>query len=335
MTLQNMYLKNRALTDFNGISPDDSVFVVGDGTKFVGESGTTARTSLGVGAGDGVTLAGLSLGAVVDTVNKLVINDIIPNGMRVEYTGAETYWTDYSANSITISDAGSQTFKINTVSGGIVPRLVIISEGVLLGNIGYGGEIAPETLAEYSSTVPYLTLHNTTEEDGDGGRESRLIFKGEQSGTEETTLARIEVSHDGAVDDQKGKIQFYTNSGADADAPTLALTIASSGNAAIAGFATLGSDAPAIKMKEYTSTTGATEGSEITIAHGLTTSKIIGIQALIDDGANILVPPSFTANAGWQYDVWINSTNIHLKLHDTNSEDVLSKSVKIILTYEE
>ena len=55
MTQQNMYLKNRALTDFNGISPSDSVFVVGDGTKFVGESGSTALTSLGAAADADVT----------------------------------------------------------------------------------------------------------------------------------------------------------------------------------------------------------------------------------------------------------------------------------------
>ena len=40
------------------------------------------------------------------------------------------------------------------------------------------------------------TLKNDTEEDTDGGRESTLIFKGEQSGGEISTLAEIEASHD-------------------------------------------------------------------------------------------------------------------------------------------
>jgi len=76
-----------------------------------------------------------------------------------------------------------------------------------------------------SSTTPYFTLHNSTHEDTDGGRESRLNFKGEQSGGEETTLARMEVHHDGAADDQKGKLVISTNDGADDDTPTTALTI--------------------------------------------------------------------------------------------------------------
>lgn len=81
------------------------------------------------------------------------------------------------------------------------------------GNMGLG-ETAPETLTEWTHAQPYLTLHNSTHEDTDGGRESRFNFKGEQSGGEETTLARIEVSHDGSGDDQLGRIIDYVNTGA-------------------------------------------------------------------------------------------------------------------------
>ena len=76
-----------------------------------------------------------------------------------------------------------------------------------------------------TSVAPYFQMHNTTHEDADGGRESRINFKGEQSGGEETTLARIEASHDGAADDEKGKLVFSTNATADTDTPTPALTI--------------------------------------------------------------------------------------------------------------
>ena len=88
------------------------------------------------------------------------------------------------------------------------------------GNIGFGGETAPETLTEWTHAQPYLTLHNSTHEDSDGGRESRLNFKGEQTGGEETTLARIEVGHDGSSDDEKGYIDGYTNTGSDGNSPT-------------------------------------------------------------------------------------------------------------------
>jgi len=101
--------------------------------------------------------------------------------------------------------------------------------------VGFGGEATPETLTEWTSAVPYLTLHNSTEENADGGRESRLIFKGEQDGTEETTLAMMEVAHDGAADDEKGYIEFFVNDGADGDTPTSALKIDSTLSAAFAG----------------------------------------------------------------------------------------------------
>ena len=101
------------------------------------------------------------------------------------------------------------------------------------GNIGIGiGETAPETLTEWTSATPYLTLHNSTHEDTDGGRESRLNFKGEQGVDpfEETTLARIEVSHDGSGADDKGKIVISTNDGSDGDTPTDHFKIDAAGN---------------------------------------------------------------------------------------------------------
>ena len=73
------------------------------------------------------------------------------------------------------------------------------------------------------------TLKNDTEEDTDGGRESTLIFKGEQSGGEISTLAEIEASHDGTSDDEKGDLIFRTNDGSDGASPTERLRINSDG----------------------------------------------------------------------------------------------------------
>lgn len=70
------------------------------------------------------------------------------------------------------------------------------------------------------STAPRPIMHNTTEEDADGGRESRLTAYGEQSGGERSTLGYIEFSHDGGSDDQKGKFRIVLNDGDDADAPS-------------------------------------------------------------------------------------------------------------------
>lgn len=78
-----------------------------------------------------------------------------------------------------------------------------------------------------SDASPELTLKNTTHEDTDGGRESKVTFKGEQSGGEESTLAQIEASHDGALDDEKGSLLFKTNDGSDGSSPTEVMRLTS------------------------------------------------------------------------------------------------------------
>ena len=80
-----------------------------------------------------------------------------------------------------------------------------------------------------TDTSPDLTLKNTTQEDTDGGRESTITFKGEQSGGEESTLAEIRASHDGTADDEKGDLIFKTNDGSDGASPTERLRIDSGG----------------------------------------------------------------------------------------------------------
>jgi len=87
---------------------------------------------------------------------------------------------------------------------------------------------------------PSATLENSTAEDTAGGRESTIQWKGLQSGSEESTLVKIIGSHDGTADDQKGKLQIYTNDGSDGDSPTLQVTIDSAGLCALVGAATIG-----------------------------------------------------------------------------------------------
>jgi len=73
-------------------------------------------------------------------------------------------------------------------------------------------------------------LHNRTHEDTDGGRESIVTFKGEQSGGEISTLAQIQASHDGTSDDEKADLIFKTNDGSDGASPTERLRIDSAGS---------------------------------------------------------------------------------------------------------
>jgi len=86
---------------------------------------------------------------------------------------------------------------------------------------------------------PEVTLINNTHEDSDGGRKGKVIFKGQQSGGEESTLAEIEANHLGSSDDEKGQLVFRTNDGSDGSSPTERLRIDSNGSILTA---TLGTD---------------------------------------------------------------------------------------------
>jgi len=81
-----------------------------------------------------------------------------------------------------------------------------------------------------TDTTPEVTIINNTHEDTDGGREGKIIFKGQQSGGEESTLAEIQGSHDGTADDEKGDLIFRTNDGSDGTSPTEVLRTNSAGN---------------------------------------------------------------------------------------------------------
>jgi hypothetical protein len=119
---------------------------------------------------------------------------------------------------------GALSFWTTQTPDSLVERMRVTSAGL----VGLG-ETTPGTLFDMASTAPYLTIHNTTHEDGAGGREGKLIFEGEQSGTELSTLGEIEFSHDGASDDEKGKMVIRLNDGNDGTSPTAVITALSSG----------------------------------------------------------------------------------------------------------
>ena len=112
-------------------------------------------------------------------------------------------------NTLIASNYNSGNPKLRIYVGGESSgdmKMIINSSG----NVGIG-ETAPATLLEMSSTAPYITLHNTTEEDSDGNRESKIIFKGEKADTTEHTLAQIWVMQQGSADNYDGLFRISTN----------------------------------------------------------------------------------------------------------------------------
>jgi len=83
---------------------------------------------------------------------------------------------------------------------------------------GSAVEVLGRVIVDAESIV--FDMYNQKHEDTDGGRECQIRAHGEQSGGEASTLGYIEISHDGASDDQKGQIKLVVNDGDDNDAPS-------------------------------------------------------------------------------------------------------------------
>ena len=147
-------------------------------------------------------------------------NNLTVGGITIGDLAYDTEITNNRLFEVTITDSGVRTSLRGNQYGA--------AAGFdLEGAIKAQWFVAGSSLAE-------LVLQNTTHEDGDGGRESTLRFKGEQSGGQITTLALIEASHDGAADDEKGQLNIKVNDTNDGDSPSItAVNIESTGNTII------------------------------------------------------------------------------------------------------
>ncbi|KKL79438.1 hypothetical protein LCGC14_2014830 [marine sediment metagenome] len=101
------------------------------------------------------------------------------------------------------------------------------------------------------------------------------------------------------------------------------------------GYASVGDGAPRIAMKKLTGTTGSTEGDSTSISHGLTQSKIIAFQVLVDSDAGNSIPPAFTVTAEYLYSAYLNSTNVVIMLATSSSGNLLTKAITVLIICEE
>jgi len=201
----------------DGTSPTERMRIDSSGNVGIGIAPTSARLEVSSAGTSNICILRnssdtandtVSLLFAVDTASGTIGSKIVHKRTNTADRGELQFWTKDTAL------AGDNTSKRMTITA--------------FGSVGIG-EPSPESFLELSYGAPYITLHNTAEEDIDGGRESRLIFKGEQSGGEETTLAKIQASHDGTGDDEKGDLIFYTNDGSDGTSPTERMRIDSNG----------------------------------------------------------------------------------------------------------
>jgi hypothetical protein len=103
------------------------------------------------------------------------------------------------------------------------------------------------------------------------------------------------------------------------------------GSKTFSGFTVLGAG-PAIKMQQYNGTTPNTEGSTLSIEHGITSTKIISINAIVYYSATAAVGPG-NPTPEYQFGCSFNPTNVSIDLHPTSSGSILSQIAIITVFY--
>jgi len=110
-------------------------------------------------------------------------------------------------------------------------------------------------------------------------------------------------------------------------------TEAPSAKLEVNGFTKLGSDAPAIKVKKFTGTTAGTEGGAVSFIHSIPLAKIVSVSVLVITLA--LIPPSYTQQAGYEYNYYVNGQFVTITNKTFNSAEIRSKPFIVLVTYEE
>lgn len=103
------------------------------------------------------------------------------------------------------------------------------------------------------------------------------------------------------------------------------------------GFTKLGNDAPNIKVKKLTGTTGITQNGKSDILHYLESNKILSINVLVEyDTINHrYVPPGYQIDPNYEFSYYVKESMVVIENRNGNSSKILNKPVRVLITYEE
>jgi hypothetical protein len=141
------------------------------------------------------------------------------------------------------------------------------------------------------------------------------------------TAGNITLSTAGATVDGQDLTARLDQNVKTTDSPTFASPV-------FTGYTTLGTGNPAVKLAKFTGTTASTQGGSVTVAHGLTGSKILGVSCGVAFTTNAYMTPGLTTIAGYEFNCYVDGTNINVINKTANSANILSKSFVCMIIYE-
>ena len=216
LNTQILVLSGGAATD-----PDESTYL--DTNFFVSGSKSSKGTGIkgtAVFGGDLVVSGAIYADTSVNVAGDLNVDSFI------KHTGDTDTFIQFANDSMGITVGNKQLVQVAEVNAG--QDFILFGDGndvdfrFRTENTDYGlfiegstdrvgiGSSSPGTLLQLEhDQVPYITLKNTTNEHTDGGAETKIIFEDHN----DTALAQIQASHDGAADDTKGDLIFSTHDG--------------------------------------------------------------------------------------------------------------------------
>ena len=101
------------------------------------------------------------------------------------------------------------------------------------------------------------------------------------------------------------------------------------------GYVAIGQSAPRVRIVKLTGTSPAV-GASGTIAHGLADrTKILSAQVLIAGNNGNPIPPNFTSVGGYEFEFFIDPTDINIYCIAANSANIDGNAVTVLITYEE
>jgi hypothetical protein len=127
---------------------------------------------------------------------------------------------------------------------------------------------------------------------------------------------------------------FY--SAIDANSSKELLRINGNGNIEVNGFTKLGDQSPNMKMSIITGTSAPDQGSYVNLSlNGISGSKILSASIIVQAFPGVYIPPFYNVSAfcACEYTYFISESQIGITNILFNSGDILSKPIRVLITY--